>query len=77
MNSELRSRLVQILSEILREPLPQEGKIERASLPRWDSLNHMRFVISAEEEFGVRFSTEEVPAITSIDDMVGLISRRK
>ncbi len=77
MNTELRSRLVQILSEILREPLPPEGKIERASLPRWDSLNHMRFIVTTEEEFGVRFSTEEVPTISSIDDMVRLISRPK
>ena len=77
MNTELRSRLVQILSEILREPLPPEGKIERASTPRWDSLNHMRFIITAEEEFGVRFSTEEVPGIQSVDDVVALISKQQ
>lgn len=77
MSTEIRSRLLQMLSDIIREPLPTEGPIHRADVPRWDSLNHMTFIIAVEEELGVRFSAEDVQAITSIDDMVSLLARRQ
>jgi len=75
MSTEIRSRLVQMLSDIIREPLPAEGRIERANVPRWDSLNHMILIVTVEEELGVRLSAEDVQAISSIDDLVGLVTR--
>ncbi len=37
---------------------------------RWDSLGHLRLVLSVEQEFRVHFSAEEIPKLTSVGCIV-------
>jgi acyl carrier protein len=34
--------------------------------PEWDSVMHLNLILALEAEFGVRFSTAEIPQLTSI-----------
>ena len=43
------------------------------TLEKWDSLKHMALVISLEEEFGVRFSDEEIVRITDFPAIRDLV----
>ena len=36
------------------------------SVESWDSLRHMSMVLALEEEFGVRFSDEQIMVLSSI-----------
>ena len=38
------------------------------SIPQWDSVNHLRLVMEAEELFGAAYSIERIPELRSIDD---------
>ena len=38
--------------------------------PAWDSLAHIRLVMEVEAEMGVRFITERIPELTSLDAFV-------
>jgi acyl carrier protein len=33
---------------------------------RWDSLQHFHLILAVEEAFGVRFSSERIPHLTSV-----------
>jgi acyl carrier protein len=34
--------------------------------PEWDSVMHLNLILALEAEFGVRFSTAEIPQLTSV-----------
>ncbi|MBR4603345.1 MAG: acyl carrier protein [Kiritimatiellae bacterium] len=42
----------------------------RGSIPQWDSVNHLRLVMEAEELFGVSFPLEKIPQLNSVEDFV-------
>ena len=48
--------------------------MQRASTAAWDSLNHLRLVMTVEEEFGVRLDPDQVASIGSLSDLERLIS---
>lgn len=35
------------------------------TVPEWDSLSHLSLVLALEEEFGVTFDADEIPALNS------------
>jgi len=41
----------------------------------WDSVAHIKLVLTIEEEFAVRMSTEEVSSIKSVAGLIDVIQR--
>jgi acyl carrier protein len=39
----------------------------------WDSLNHVRLVLSVQKTFGVRFSAAEISQLSNVGELVQLI----
>lgn len=69
MNKDIiRQRLRKVISEVLecREAeLPENPAQE--SLDKWDSLEHLRLIMAIESEFNIRFQTEKIPVLTSLE----------
>lgn len=59
--------LNQVLAKLLRM---QVADINEDVSPRtvkfWDSLKHIELIMAIEQEFGIRFDSAEVPALTSV-----------
>ncbi len=45
-------------------------------VPGWDSFNHINLVISIEEEFTTRFTTDEISALQNVGDMMDLLDSK-
>jgi len=43
----------------------------------WDSANHVRLIIAIEEEFGVRFGSDEMAAPETVGQLVDLIRSKQ
>lgn len=43
---------------------------ERASLPEWDSINHLRLVMEAEQAFDVHYPLERIPELKQLGDFL-------
>jgi len=43
-------------------------------VPGWDSFNHVNLIINIEEEFGVRFSNEEVGRLQNVGNLKTLLA---
>jgi acyl carrier protein len=41
----------------------------------WDSFNHVRLIVAAEEEFGISFSTAEIADLRNAGELMDLIAR--
>ncbi|HEX4098860.1 MAG TPA: acyl carrier protein, partial [Caulobacteraceae bacterium] len=44
-----------------------------ADLADWDSINHVRLLISLEQELGFRFTNEEAEGLSNFGDLFDLV----
>jgi acyl carrier protein len=59
--------LCRIVAEVLELPATAvDAGASSATLPEWDSLRNLQVVLAVEGAFGVRFRTEELPALDSV-----------
>jgi len=73
----MKERLFRTVSQVFGVPLAQIS--ERSSpetIASWDSLKHMNLVLALEEEFGVRFSDEEIMSMVSVELLLNALQRR-
>lgn len=63
----MKERVFQIISDIMNWPLE---KINNDSSPddieTWDSLNQMNLVLALEEEFGLKFTDEQIVGMVNV-----------
>ena len=45
-------------------------------IEEWDSLSHIRFMISLERAFGVKFSNEEIAELKNVGELVAVIEKK-
>jgi acyl carrier protein len=67
MNPTVQSQVKRILADLLSIPA-KEVTIDSSpdTIPAWDSLQHLSFVLAVEQEFGIRFQPEEIEELTSL-----------
>ncbi len=63
---EIEKRLVEVLGTVLGHPVT--ASVVRAGEKSWDSLKHIEIVFAIEEQFGARFSEDEIAAAGSLAD---------
>lgn len=77
MNTLHLARLQAIFREVLDQPaLTLTPELSPTSMPEWDSVAMVQIVLACEQEFGVRFSTEEVASIRSVADILRILARQ-
>jgi len=69
-----RKLLAETLSTTVRQ-VPKEARFD--SFERWDSLIHMRLVLSLEEELERSLETAEILSIESLSDVAEILSKKK
>jgi acyl carrier protein len=68
------SQQLEKLTEIFRTLFNNSDLVLREGLvatdvPGWDSFNHVNLMITIEQEFGVKFTNEEVAKMQNVDDL--------
>lgn len=69
------------LTDIFRDVFDDDDLIvtpamTAADVEEWDSLNHIRLVLSIEKSFGLRFSAAEVGSLKNVGEFVDLIQSK-
>ena len=65
--SSIHGRLERVFREVFEDStLAVADDLSRTTYDRWDSLEQVKLVIAIEEEFEIKFTTEEVTAIGSV-----------
>ncbi len=71
------SRLQRIFRDAFDNPaLVVTRDFSMASYPDWDSVATVGIVLATEEEFGIRFTTEEVASTHSVADLLKVVEAR-
>ncbi len=76
-STSTRERVLRAVSQIMGVPA---ATLTDASSPdsvdAWDSLRHMNLVLALEEEFGVKFSDEQIMTMSSVERIVNGVNER-
>ena len=69
------------LTEIFEDVFDEEGifvtpELSAKEVDGWDSLTHIRLMLTVERAFKVKFSTSEIGKLANVGDLVALIQAR-
>lgn len=69
------------LTEIFRDVFDDDSlrvtpELTAADVDEWDSLNHIRLVLSVERAFGLRFSAAQVGRLKNVGEFAALIGAK-
>jgi acyl carrier protein len=70
-------RLTTIFREVFDDDTIEVSRATTAAdVEEWDSLSHIRLVVSAERAFGIRFHTGEIADLQNVGEFIDLIEAK-
>ncbi len=75
--AQIYSRLAGVFNEVFDdETIEITPQLRAKDVDGWDSLTHIRLILSVEKAFKIRFTTAEVGNLENVGDLVALIRAR-
>ncbi len=75
--TDTQHRLTKVFHDVFDdESIVLNAEMTAADIDEWDSLTHIRLVLSVEKEFGVKFSAAEVGGLKNVGDFISLIQSK-
>jgi len=66
-------RLTGVFREVFDDPSLDIEGLSRDTFPEWDSLAHVKLILGIEEEFGVKFTMDQVTDLRSVEEIRKLL----
>ncbi|MBX9829336.1 MAG: acyl carrier protein [Xanthobacteraceae bacterium] len=78
MDSEaIYQKLNRIFQDVFDDDsLTVKPQTNAADIPDWDSVNHIRLIVSIESAFKVRFAVNEIEELKDVGDLVKLLQTK-
>ena len=77
MNDQQFERLTDIFRTLFNNPdLVLHDELVATDVPGWDSFNHVNLMITVEQEFGVKFTSDEVAKMQNVADLKNLLGQK-
>jgi acyl carrier protein len=74
---QIYQRLTEIFQDVFDEDsIHVTPELTAKDVDGWDSLRHIRLILTIEREFKIKFSTSEIGKLESVGDLVALIKQR-
>ncbi len=74
---DILQRIQDVFRDIFNDDSLNINKETNANdIEDWDSLHHIRLVLSVEKEFKVKFSMDELQTFKNVGDMIDLINKK-
>ena len=75
--AQIYSRLAEIFAGVFDEDTIQiTPELSAKDVDGWDSLTHIRLILTVEKAFKIKFSTSEIGKLENVGDLVSLIKAR-
>lgn len=75
--AQIYSRLAGVFNDVFDdETIEITPQLRAKDVDGWDSLTHIRLILSVEKAFKIRFTTAEVGNLANVGDLVALIRAR-
>ena len=71
---DLYLRLAPIFRDVFDDDsLELNPNMTASDVPEWDSLSHIRLIVSVEKELDIRFTTAEIASLDNVGQFVALV----
>jgi acyl carrier protein len=75
--SHIYARLAEIFQDVFDEDsIKVTPELSAMDVDGWDSLTHIRLILTVEKAFKIKFSTSEIGKLENVGDLVTLIKAR-
>jgi acyl carrier protein len=76
-SNEIYERLTDVFQEVFDDPdIVAVPTLTAADVEDWDSLKHIRLLLSVEKAFQVRFTASEVGNLKNVGELANLIQAK-
>ena len=73
----MEEKVKTIMAGILEVPVDSITEATRmGNVDTWDSLRHMEIIVAIEEAFGLEFAAEDLMEMTSMQDIMRVLSTK-
>jgi acyl carrier protein len=74
---DIYGKLTHIFTEVFDEDsITVTPELSATNLEGWDSLTHVRLILTVEKAFKIKFSTSEIGKLKNVGELVALIEAR-
>ncbi|MGA3159889.1 MAG: acyl carrier protein [Terracidiphilus sp.] len=74
---QIYARLAEIFQDVFDDDsIAVNHDLSAKDVDGWDSLTHIRLILTVEKAFKVKFSTSEIGKLEKVGDLVALIKQR-
>ncbi len=74
---EIYARLADVFQDVFDEDsITITPELSAKDLDDWDSITHIRLMLTVERAFGIKFSAPEIGKLENVGDLVTLIKAR-
>ena len=74
---QIYTRLAEIFQDVFdEESIEVTPELSAKDVDGWDSLTHIRLILTVEKAFKIKFSTSEIGKLKNVGDLVALIKAR-
>jgi len=74
--AQIYTRLITIFENVFDEEIEVAPELTAKDVDGWDSLTHIRLLLTTEKSFNIKFSTSEIGKLERVGDLVALIKQR-
>ena len=76
-DAQIYSRLTRVFNQVFDdETIELTPQLTAKDVDGWDSLTHIRLILSVEKEYKIRFTTSEIGNLENVGALVALIRAR-
>lgn len=70
-------KLQSVFQDVFDDPsIRLTSELSPATYPDWDSVATVNLVLSIESEFGIRFTTDQVAEVKSVQNLLDVLERQ-
>jgi acyl carrier protein len=74
---QIYQRLTEVFQDVFDEDsIEVTPKLSADDVDGWDSLTHIRLILTIEKVFKIKFSTSEIGKLENVGDLVALIQAK-
>jgi acyl carrier protein len=77
MTEQIAHKLTQVFQDVFDDDtIVLRPELTAADVPGWDSLTHIRLLLTIEREFGVKFTVTEVGELKNVGELMEKIESK-
>jgi acyl carrier protein len=73
---QIYARLAEVFQDVFDDSIKVTPQLSAKDVDGWDSLTHIRLLLTIEKAFKIKFSTSEIGKLENVGDLVALIEVR-